>query len=301
MADNDVLSGDWADLIEDLRRRVFQLENGTAEVVAEQGAQGRYVRLTELGATPDLGGPVPFPFGELVPYKATAVIWNRVDSDEYGWVDQSPVFDPDEAAAPGVVREYVFAANGTTGLEGTVQFIERKVATIGVDMDGNPDGILKPYWFFSVNGETQLAKITLHVLDGSYTAKELDADLVETGNQYGAAGPDPEEGPYPEIMEVSGATDVAADTIVQVFKKKGNYYFKKAGGGGARPFVVITSVTDAANYVGNIVTSPTDPTVITIGVTIQVDGATANEFNVGYDNFADLSDGVYWLDGRLLG
>ena len=73
------------------------------------------------------------------------------------------------------------------------------------------------------------------------------------------------------------------------------------GGGGSRAYVVITAVTDAANYTGNVITSPDDPTIITAGVAIKVQGATANEFEVGYSNFADVVDDVYYLGGGLLG
>ena len=73
------------------------------------------------------------------------------------------------------------------------------------------------------------------------------------------------------------------------------------GGGGSRAYVVITAVTDAANYVGDVITSPDDPTVITADVAIKVKDATANEFAIGYDNFADNVDDTYWLDGFVLG
>ena len=104
------------------------------------------------------------------------------------------------------------------------------------------------------------------------------------------------------------------ETLLRVLRNAGGTgakvaAFKKAtvpgAAGGARPFVVITAVTDAENYVGNVVTSPTDPKILETAVAIKSDGATANEFAVGYDSFADPTEdaGVttYWLDGRLLG
>lgn len=75
----------------------------------------------------------------------------------------------------------------------------------------------------------------------------------------------------------------------------------KGGGGASRSYVIITSVTDAANYVGNVLTSPADPTVVKTGVTIQVAGAVANPFRVDYPAFADLVDDIYYLEGDLLG
>tara|TARA_R110002167_G_scaffold256475_1_gene462849 strand:+ start:1991 stop:2332 length:342 start_codon:yes stop_codon:yes gene_type:complete len=73
------------------------------------------------------------------------------------------------------------------------------------------------------------------------------------------------------------------------------------GGSGSRAYVVITAVTDAANYVGDVITGPDDATIITGGVAIKVKGATANAFEVGYPNFADVVGDVYYLDGSVLG
>lgn len=73
------------------------------------------------------------------------------------------------------------------------------------------------------------------------------------------------------------------------------------GDGGTRSYVIITAVTDPANYIGNVITSPEDPTVVTADVAIKVSGATANEFEIGYSNFADKSGDIYYLSGGLLG
>lgn len=76
-------------------------------------------------------------------------------------------------------------------------------------------------------------------------------------------------------------------------------------GGGGRSWVIITSVTDAANYIGNVLSGPSG-TVSKEGVDIRVFNATANEFSEGYANFADKgtdSEGneAYYLDGAILG
>ena len=73
------------------------------------------------------------------------------------------------------------------------------------------------------------------------------------------------------------------------------------GSAGSRAYVVITAVTDPANYTGNVITSPDDSTVIDTGVDIKVTGAVSNEFAIGYEAFADNVDGVYYPDGFLLG
>lgn len=81
-----------------------------------------------------------------------------------------------------------------------------------------------------------------------------------------------------------------------------NRRVRSVGGGGAeRPYVVITAVTDAANYTGNVITSPDDSTVIETGVIIKVPGAVDNEFDVGYKAFSDKVGDNYYIDGYLLG
>jgi hypothetical protein len=71
------------------------------------------------------------------------------------------------------------------------------------------------------------------------------------------------------------------------------------GAGGVRAYVIITSVTDAANYKGNILSGPGGD-VITSGVTIKVFGAEENPLSEEYANFADKVDDVYYLNGDLL-
>ena len=76
---------------------------------------------------------------------------------------------------------------------------------------------------------------------------------------------------------------------------------RSLGGGTERAYVIITSVISPSSYIGNVLTSPTDSTVIATGVSIGVSGATANPFNVGYPAFSDKVDDVYYIDGYLLG
>ncbi len=84
----------------------------------------------------------------------------------------------------------------------------------------------------------------------------------------------------------------------------------RTGGPAAeRKYVVITSVERPEEYTGNVIAGPYDDTISTTGVQIRVPGATSNEFEVGYEAYADAStqeiDGkqttVYILDGYLLG
>lgn len=75
----------------------------------------------------------------------------------------------------------------------------------------------------------------------------------------------------------------------------------ETGGATSRAYIQITGVTDPATYIGNLLTSPDDDTIITEGIEIKVPDATANEFAIGYSDFADVVDGRYFLDGTLLG
>ena len=80
--------------------------------------------------------------------------------------------------------------------------------------------------------------------------------------------------------------------------------------GTTRAFVVITSVIDAATYIGDVLQSPNGGEVIKEGVSISVNGAASNEYQEGYSAFADVVnedigggafDDVYYIDGYLLG
>jgi len=75
----------------------------------------------------------------------------------------------------------------------------------------------------------------------------------------------------------------------------------KGGGGAERPYVIITSVTDAENYIGDVLGGPADLSVKTTGVAIVVSGATSNDYSVGATGFCDLVDAVYYLSGGVLG
>lgn len=109
-------------------------------------------------------------------------------------------------------------------------------------------------------------------------------------------------------FEVTGATGISVDEdkaylCFSTVSASGQVFwnFSRGGGGGSRAYVVITAVTDAANYVGDVIAGPDDPTIITADVAIKVKNATANEFAIGYPNFADVVGDVYWLDGFVLG
>jgi hypothetical protein len=73
------------------------------------------------------------------------------------------------------------------------------------------------------------------------------------------------------------------------------------GGSASRAYVVITSVTNESYYIGNVIGGPDDPTVSTADVSIRVKGATYNAFEVGFVSFSDVVDGIYYIEGFLLG
>ena len=72
------------------------------------------------------------------------------------------------------------------------------------------------------------------------------------------------------------------------------------GGSGVRAYVVITSSASASTYTGNVLKGPGQSSIVKTSVSIKVFGATENPLSVGYANFADLVDGVYYLNGDLL-
>jgi len=75
---------------------------------------------------------------------------------------------------------------------------------------------------------------------------------------------------------------------------------RSLGGGGTRSYVEITSVSSPSEYIGDVYSGPGGDITET-GVSILVANATSNEFEVGYSNFADKADDIYYLDGYLLG
>jgi len=75
---------------------------------------------------------------------------------------------------------------------------------------------------------------------------------------------------------------------------------RRGGEGGVRAWVKITAVTSAANYKGNVLKGPGQTAIVTNDVTIRVFGAQENPLSVGYANFADKVDDIYYLNGDLL-
>lgn len=75
-------------------------------------------------------------------------------------------------------------------------------------------------------------------------------------------------------------------------------------GGGTRSYVSITSITIPGVYVGDVLTSPTDITVLKSDVDIVLLNATNNALEVGDAAFADMVAGdsgdVYYLQSVLL-
>jgi hypothetical protein len=112
-----------------------------------------------------------------------------------------------------------------------------------------------------------------------------------------------------EVGGTSGLSDADGAFVcfstVATKNKSVLWNFRAGGGGSERSYVVITSVESASSYIGDVITSPDDATVITEGVAIKVENALSNAFDVGYSNFADKTkDGsgndVYYLAALLL-
>jgi len=75
----------------------------------------------------------------------------------------------------------------------------------------------------------------------------------------------------------------------------------EGGGGAERPYVIITSVISASQYIGNVLDNPTDLNVTLTDVSILVPGATSNDYSVGATGFCDLVGSDYYLSGGVLG
>lgn len=131
-------------------------------------------------------------------------------------------------------------------------------------------------------------------------------EVTENPVQYDIANLDSAGTTVFDTTNISSTSTMAADDIVLLqhypnLSETSDWLVVETGGGGSRAFVVITAVTDASNYVGDVITSPVDPTVLKEDVAISVPGATANSFEVGYTAFMDVVDDVYYPDGFLLG
>jgi len=131
-----LMSEEYLVLIEDLRSRVDELENGVAEPPPESLEDSKFfVRLTTLG---DLTVFAPDPFPDvLVPYIAEIVVWNRVTAvADYKWIATGDTLNPDIPESETNAQEYVYAANGSQALVGTVFSMERRVAqSAGADIE----------------------------------------------------------------------------------------------------------------------------------------------------------------------
>lgn len=106
---------------------------------------------------------------------------------------------------------------------------------------------------------------------------------------------------------ISSQSKMAVDDIVllqrypHLSETSGWLVVETAGESSTRAFVIITEVTNASTYLGNVLGGPNDADVIEQDVQIRVFDATTNAFAVGYRSFADLSGGFYYLEGTLLG
>lgn len=100
----------------------------------------------------------------------------------------------------------------------------------------------------------------------------------------------------------------ALDAIESLAPRKNNAprrRIRSVGGGVSEYWVTITSVTSPSEYVGTVREEPTG-TVLESDANITVYGATANEFAVGYADWAKKKtnsggDDIYYLNGYLLG
>lgn len=109
-----------------------------------------------------------------------------------------------------------------------------------------------------------------------------------------------------DTTNISSSSALTAGQIVELqhypnLSDTSDWLVVESSGGAERPFVIITEVIDAATYIGNVLTSPDDSTIIKSDVSIKVRGATSNDYSVDADGFCDLVDAVYYLSGGVLG
>lgn len=109
-----------------------------------------------------------------------------------------------------------------------------------------------------------------------------------------------------DTTNISSKSALSAGKIVELqhypnLSEDSDWLVVEGGGGAERPYVIITSVIGPSEYIGDVLTSPDDPTVKESTVDIRVPGALANPFEVGYTAFSDKVEDVYYLEGDLLG
>ena len=142
---------------------------------------------------------------DTIPYKATLVY---LDSATGNYIDIDFVFDPDKNTEDNGVAEYVYEANGQTGLTDKIVIITFRGAP-------GTGGL----WMFD-HSETipELARITQESTAGKYEADQLDDDLVSNGNVYGNDLP---------ILEcLSGRSKLEAGEVVEVLRRGERAYFE---------------------------------------------------------------------------
>lgn len=112
---------------------------------------------------------------------------------------------------------------------------------------------------------------------------------------------------------ITSPSAMAVDDIVLLqhyphLSETSDWLVVETGGGtaGTRVFIIVTAVISAAEYTGNVVTSPDDSTIVDTAVTIKIYGGLFNALEVGYAAFADATvdtEGVktYYFDGAVLG
>lgn len=236
MADSYALDGEFIEwIISGVTAAIREELEVPAYNLIDPQEEGIWVELTELGDTTTNGGDFSMP----CPYKAKAV---QQDKDNAQWNDSAPakVFDPDaDPADYKNIPLYVYAMNGGTHLVGTRQYIKRYAWENDTFTDSKP-----VYWGFEDQPDYEIAEIIDEVSPGlgEYTAYQLDADLTQTGNQYGIE--------FPNLQALGNTTAEPGDKVI-VFKKGGNFYFFQTPSGEEIVAELTGPGSTAGTYAGN--------------------------------------------------
>ena len=148
------------------------------------------------------------PDSNVIPYKAQLVY---LDSVTGNYEDIDFVFDPDKNTEDSGVADYVYEANGQTGL------VDQYVI---IAFRGNP-GTGGSWQFDHVTAKPELARLGREIYQGVYEGVQLDDNLVANGEVYSGNANE-----LPVLSCLTGRKRLEAGEIVQVLRRGDNAYFE---------------------------------------------------------------------------
>ena len=162
-----------------------------------------------------------------------------------------------------------------------------------------------------VYGQPQLIKIVEEADEkgGYYKIKPVVRDVTEDeAKDHTWFDPELTDDMYG--LEITGAAGIKEDDkkaylAMPIVDSDSRILWAFSRGGSERPWVVITAVNSASDYIGDVYKSPIQSEIVESDVQIKVLYAISNAFGEGYAAFADKVDesgtDVYYIDGFVLG